>query len=181
MRYMNIMAIITILASLVGCKKYNPQILDGPGMVYVDSQYRSIYANCLPFEDTKGAPYLAIAYLGKADKGKANKDVYIKNIFDSLTEEEINRINVYEYEGDEWFLVIPKYKSVIDLKKDSAIIGQGSYTGEAFVIKCNQDIVVSTFETEEINYPLRVDENGKLKETGENVWDITNLDEVLIK
>lgn len=173
------MAILTILAALTGCSDSAPHMLDGPGMEYIDSEYRSLYANCLPFEDIKGAPYLAIAYLGNGNTGKANKDVYIEKIFENLTEEEKNRIRVCEYEGDSWFLVIPKYKSVVDLKKDNKIISQGAYTGEAFVIKCNQDMIISTMESEEINYLLSADENGKLKEAGENVWDITKIDDIL--
>jgi hypothetical protein len=51
---MKIMAILAILASLFGCGKNDPYILDGPGMEYVDSEYRTEYANCLPFEDIQG-------------------------------------------------------------------------------------------------------------------------------
>ena len=72
------MAILAILASLFGCGKntpFEPQILDGPGMEYVDSEYRNDYANCLPFDDIQGEPYLAVAYLGKGEIGKENKDV----------------------------------------------------------------------------------------------------------
>ena len=50
------MAILAILASLFGCGKntpFEPQILDGPGMEYVDSEYRNDYANCLPFDDIR--------------------------------------------------------------------------------------------------------------------------------
>ena len=72
------MAILAILASLFGCGKntpFEPQILDGPGMEYVDSEYRNDYANCLPFDDIQGEPYLAVAYLGKGEIGKENKNV----------------------------------------------------------------------------------------------------------
>ena len=61
------MAILAILASLFGCGKHDPYILDGPGMEYVDSEYRTEYANCLPFEDIQGSPYSAIVYLGKGE------------------------------------------------------------------------------------------------------------------
>ena len=86
---MKIMAILAILASLFGCGNPEPQILDGPGMVYVDSEYRNEYANCLPFENWRGEPYLAIAYLGKGDAGKVNKSVLeedIKALQTSITE-----------------------------------------------------------------------------------------------
>ena len=80
------MAILAILASLFGCGKntpFEPQILDGPGMEYVDSEYRNDYANCLPFDDIQGEPYLAVAYLGKGEIGKENKDVCIDKLFNS--------------------------------------------------------------------------------------------------
>lgn len=111
------MALFTILATLFGCGKNDLHILDGPDMVYVDSEYRNEYANCLPFEDVSGAPFLAIAYLGNGDEGKANKDTYINKIFASLSKEKISQIKTYEYEGNDWFLVIPKYRNVVELKK----------------------------------------------------------------
>ena len=101
-RVIKIMAFLAMLASFFGCGKNDPYILDGPGMVYVDSDYRNDYANCLPFEDIQGSPYLAIAYLGKADVGKANKDIYINKIFASLGVEEISQIKTFEFEGDDW-------------------------------------------------------------------------------
>ena len=87
--------------SLAACGSESPHILDGPGMEYVDSEYRTEYANCLPFEDIQGSPYLAIAYLGKGEDGKANKDVYINKIFESLDDEKISQIKTFEYEGEE--------------------------------------------------------------------------------
>ena len=114
---MKIMAILAIVASLFGCGKHDPYILDGPGMVYVDSDYRTEYANCLPFENIQGSPYLAIAYLGKGEDGKANKDVYITKIFESLDSEKISQIKTFEFEGEDWFLVIPKYRNLVSLIK----------------------------------------------------------------
>ena len=173
------MALFTILATLFGCGKNDLHILDGPDMVYVDSEYRNEYANCLPFEDVSGAPFLAIAYLGNGDEGKANKDTYINKIFASLSKEKISQIKTYEYEGNDWFLVIPKYRNVVELKKSGEIICQASYIGEAFVVRCNQDLVVYTFENIDINYALSVDKQEKLADTDENVWDITNIDKII--
>ena len=179
---LKVVSLVTIIASLFGCGKKDPHILDGPGMVYIDSEYRSVYANCLPFEDISGAPYLAIAYLGNGDEGEKNKDVYINKIFESLNEEEINQIKTYEYEGNDWFLVIPKYRSVVDFKRgDVTICRAAACIGEAFVVKCSQDIVVSTFESTLVEYKLSVDKNRNLANTDENVWDITNIDEILIQ
>jgi hypothetical protein len=176
---MKIMAILAILASLFGCGKHDPYILDGPGMEYVDSEYRTEYANCLPFEDIQGSPYLAIAYLGKGENGKANKDVYINKIFESLDSEKISQIKTFEFEGDDWFLVIPKYRNLVSLKKGDEELTQAAYTGEAFALRCGQDVTVNIFETKEINYLLSASEAGELGGTDENVWDITNIDEIL--
>lgn len=175
------MAILAILASLFGCSKHDPYILDGPGMEYVDSEYRTEYANCLPFENIQGSPYLAIAYLGNGENGKANKDVYINKIFESLDSEKISQIKTFEFDGDDWFLVIPKYRNLVSLKKGGEELTQAAYTGEAFALRCSQDVIVNIFETKEINYLLSVTETGELQDTDENVWDITNIDEILKK
>ena len=175
------MAILAILASLFGCGNPEPQILDGPGMVYVDSEYRNEYANCLPFGDWRGEPYLAIAYLGKGDAGKANKDVYINKIFESMDSEKISQIKTFEFDGDDWFLVIPKYRNLVSLKKGDEELTQAAHTGEAFALRCSQDVIVNIFETKEINYLLSASETGELQGTDENVWDITNIDEILKK
>jgi hypothetical protein len=44
-----IMGLFNFIASLFGCAE-KPQMLDGPGMEYVDSDYRSAYANALEFD-----------------------------------------------------------------------------------------------------------------------------------
>ncbi len=179
MSFIKIISLITILVSICGCDGNDPHILDGPGMEYVDSEYRTCYANCLPFEDIHGSPYLAIAYLGKGNDGKVNKDIYINRIFESLDDEKISQIKTLEFEGNDWFLVIPKYRSLISIKKDNAELTQATHTGKAFALRCGQDVNVNIFETKEINYLLSITENGELRGTDENVWDITNIDEIL--
>ena len=165
---MKIMAILAMLASLFGCGKHDPYILDGPGMVYVDSEYRNEYANCLPFGDWRGEPYLAIAYLGKGDAGKVNKDVYINKIFEGLDEEKISRVKTYEYEGDDWFLVIPKYYDTVIIKKGD----EEAYTedGAAFIVRCNSDVLVNVFNVTDMNFTLAVDEDGKIKGAEHDIW-----------
>ncbi len=173
------MAILAMLASLFGCGKHDPYILDGPGMVYVDSEYRNEYANCLPFDDIQGAPYFAVAYLGKGDAGEKNKDNFITTVFGSLGEEKINRITTHKFEGDDWYIVVPRYYSRIDLKKGDESIRATTYDGEAFVVRCNSDITVNVFEVTDMYYTLCIDENGNLKNTDENVWDITQIENIM--
>ena len=194
MKSMKFMAIITMIASLFGClkggyqKKNNPMILDGPGMEYIDSDYRNEYSNCLPFAEWQGEPYLAIAYLGNGDAGKANKDVYMKTIFEGLDEEKLAKIQTFEYDGNDWFLVIPKYYDAVTLIKGE----ERTYTevGVPFVVRCNSDVVVNIFNVDDMYFTLAVDENGKLKGTEHDirkaedstawseenfVWDITHF------
>ena len=165
---MTIMAFLTALASLFGCGKNDPVILDGPGMVYVDSEYRNEYANCLPFADWRGEPYLAVAYLGNGDTGKANKDVYVNKIFEGLDEEKISRVKTYEYEGNDWFLVIPKYYDTVIIKKGD----EEAYTedGVPFIVRCNSDVLINVFNVTDMNFLLAVDEEGKLMGTEHDIW-----------
>ena len=156
----------------------DPYILDGPGMVYVDSEYRTEYANCLPFDDVEALPHFAIAYLGNGSLGEMNIEIYANTIFSTLDKERVDKIPKYEYEGEDWYLVIPRYRDLCSLKKGEEE-HHASYQGEAFVVRCNGDVVVNTFDAKEINYTLAVDENGKLLNTGEEVWDITNINEIL--
>jgi len=173
-KFMKLMAIITMIASLFGWlkggyqKKNNPMILDGPGMEYIDSEYRNEYANCLPFGDWRGEPYLAIAYLGNGDTGKANKDAYINKVFEGLDEEKINRIKTYEYEGNDWFLVIPKYYDTVIIRKGD----EEAYTedGVPFIVRCNSEVLVNVFNVTDMYFTLAVDENGKLKGTEHDIW-----------
>ena len=116
---------------------------------------------------------------GKGEDGKANKDVYINKIFESLDDEIISQIKTFEFDGDDWFLVIPKYRNLVSLIKDDAELTQAACTGEAFALRCNQDVIVNIFETKEINYLLSASESGELQGADENVWDITNVDEIL--
>lgn len=170
-RIIKIMAILAILASLFGCGKntpFEPQILDGPGMEYVDSEYRNDYANCLPFDDIQGEPYLAVAYLGKGEIGKENKDVCIDKLFKSLDAEKTDSIKTYEYEGDDWFLVVPKYNDDVTIKKGEEEL-RTEY-GKAFVIKCNPEVKLHIFNVTDMSFSLEIDENENLKGTQSNVW-----------
>ena len=182
------MAILAILASLFGCTKPEPQILDGPGMEYVDSEYRNDYANCLPFDGLQGAPYFAVAYLGNGETGQTNKDICTSTLFESLGEEKIKSIPCFEFDGEDWFLVVPRYKDEVTLIKDGKEIEQNIFE-TALIVKCNSDIAVEAFNVSNKKYTLAIDETGNLKDTEQNirkpedgtwddehfVWDITHL------
>ena len=63
---MKIIAIFTIAANLFGCKVpgEKPFMLDGPGMVYVDSEHRTEYANTLLFDEVTTIPIGLLHILG---------------------------------------------------------------------------------------------------------------------
>ena len=188
MKVIKIMSILAILASLFGCNTPEPQILDGPGMVYVDSDHWNEYANCLSFSNYQGAPYLAVAYLGRGEVGEENKDVYSNKLFENLGEERISNIKTYDCGGDDWFLVVPKYHDrVIILKGEEET--RTEY-GVPFVVNCNSDVTLNIFNVTDMYFRLETDENGQLKGTEHDVlkvedstawgqdnfvWDITHL------
>ena len=129
------MAIMGILASLFGCKA-KPQILDGPGMAYHDADYRTEYANVLDFDNYEGQPYFAAAFLGYGDRMEFRND-YVKGIFESLGGEAIDKIRHFDFEGDEWYLIVPRYRDDVEITNLDTNEMQTVYQGEAFTVKCN--------------------------------------------
>ena len=81
-RLMKAIAIFTVIAGLFGCRSpgEKPFMLDGPGMVYVDSEHRTEYANTLPFDKIDDYPYWAVAYLGEGENGRLISTPDIWNI-----------------------------------------------------------------------------------------------------
>lgn len=91
------------------------QILDGPGMEYVDSEHRTEYANTLPFDEIVGYPYWTVAFLDNGEIGEANREIYIDKLFSGLSEESLEKIEHFDFEGDEWYLIIPRYRDKYDI------------------------------------------------------------------
>lgn len=88
--------LIMAICLLFSCK---PEMLDGPGMEYVDGEYRTVYANCLPFDESKGPPYLAIGCLDGID----NIENYLNELFKGLSDEQLSKIGYYEFEGNQTY------------------------------------------------------------------------------
>lgn len=170
---MKLVALLSILANLFGCTSLKPQILDGPGMVYVDSEHRTEYANTLPFDEIEGYPYWAVVFLGKGNEGEANREYYIEKLFSALPKESLDKIKHYDFEGDEWYLVIPRYgdrNDIISLYGDEK--EKHINYGEAFTVKCGRNIKIVYYNNDGYEFYPQIDENGRLICT-ENVWDIT--------
>ncbi len=172
---MKLMAVIALIASLLGCK---PELVDGPGMVYVDSDYRTVYANVFDFDSLDTHPMFAVAFLGYGDRMEA-RNTYVKGIFQDLEEEAIESIKHFDYEGDEWYLVVPRYKEDVDITNLTTEEVHTIYNGDAFTIKCNLSDLYSNIEisTEQNlsghKFSPQMGGDGKLVKNPD-VWDITD-------
>ncbi len=133
------------LSLLFGCTADNFQVVDGPGMVYNDSDYRTEYANTFDFDSYEGQPYFAVAFLGYGDRAEFS-EFYVKGIFEGLSDESIEKIEHFDFEGDEWYLVIPRYKNdvwIVDLDTNET---HTVHNGVAFTVKCNLSDLHSNIE-----------------------------------
>ena len=175
---MKIMAIITMIASLFGCSSVKPQVLDKTGMVYKDSDYRSIYANVFDFDNYDGQPMFAVAFLGYGDRMDF-RDNYVKGVFESLSDESVDKIQHFDFEGDEWYLIVPRYKEDVDITTLDTGEVHTIYNGEAFTVKCNLSDLHSNIEisTEQNlsghKFSPQIGGDGKLV-PNPDVWDITD-------
>jgi len=171
-----ITAILSAIAILFGCSPSKPQIDDGPGMEYHDSDYRTEYANVLDFESWDGV-YFAVAFLGYGDKMDF-RNTYVKDIFTSLPQEAIDNIKHFDFEGDEWYLIVPRYKEYVEVTNTETNEKHTVYQGEAFTVKCNlsdlhPNVVISTDFRGEHNFSPAMDGSGKLI-ANDDVYDITD-------
>ena len=178
-RLMKVIAIFTVIAGLFGCRApgETPFILDGPGMVYVDSEHRTEYANTLPFDEIDDYPYWAVAYLGEGENGKNTAKEYIEKLFSKLSEGKRRAISHYDYGGEKWYLVIPRYGDENELiqngdKKNS----QKADDGTPYIINCGGDVEIYIVIRSGHKITLDTDENGRLICTPD-IWDITEYKE----
>ena len=176
---MKIIAIFTIAANLFGCKVpgEKPFMLDGPGMVYVDSEHRTEYANTLLFDEVDDYPYWAVAYLGDGENGKNAAKEYIEKLFSELSEEKRRAISHYDYGGEKWFLVIPRYGDENELIQNGDKKNlQRVYDGTPYTINCGDDVEIYIVIRGGHRITLDTDENGKLI-SAPDIWDITEYKE----
>lgn len=175
---MRLAAVITMIASLFGCSAEKPQVLDGPGMEYKDSDYRSIYANVFDFDSYDGQPMFAVAFLGYGDRMDF-RNTYVEGIFDSLGDEAIEQIGHIDYEGDEWYLVVPRYRDDVDIRNLETDEVHTIHNGEAFTVKCNlsdlhPNIEISTEQKLSGHiFSPQIGGDGRFV-PNPDVWDITD-------
>ena len=180
-------AIALVMALLTGCASGKPQVPDKTGMVYKDSDYRSIYANVFDFDSYDGQPMFAVAFLGYGDIMDA-RHTYVENVFADLGDFAIEQVGHVDYEGDEWYLIVPRYMEDVDITNLNTGEVHTIYNGEAFTVKCNLSDLHSNIEisTEQNlsghKFSPQIGGDGKLVHNPD-VWDITDysvMDENLL-
>ena len=179
--------IALVIALLTGCASGKPKVPDKTGMVYKDSDYRSIYANVFDFDSYDGQPYFAVAFLGYGDIMDA-RHTYVENVFADLGDFAIEQVGHVDYEGDEWYLIVPRYMEDVDITNLDTGEVHTIYNGEAFTVKCNLSDLHSNIEisTEQNlsghKFSPQIGGDGKLVHNPD-VWDITDysvMDENLL-
>ena len=177
---MKLTVIIALMASLFGCSNPKLNVDDGPGMVYKDSDYRSEYANVLDFDNYEGQPHFAAAFLGYGDRMDFRND-YINDVFKSLSDEARGKMPHFDFEGDEWYLIVPRYKDKVDITDADGNVLETVQQGEAFTVKCNVSDLYSNIQiTTERNlggykFSPQMGGDGKLL-TNTDVYDITDYE-----
>ena len=176
--FMKITAVIASVLSFIGCSAVKPQVLDGDNSVYKDSEYRTEFANVLDFDSCEGTPLFAVAFLGYGeDRWETGKE-YIENTFSSLDEELTTQVGLFRFEGDEWYLVVPRYREYVDITNVDTGEKQTMYQGMPFLVRCNVSDLYSNIEiSTDINgghsFSPQMGGDGKLV-TSEDIYDITD-------
>ena len=173
-----LLLVAVIVIALAGCAHEKPQPLDKTGMVYQDSDYRSVYANVFDFDSLDTQPMFAVAFLGYGDRMEF-RHTYIEGIFADLDDFAIEQVGHIDYEGDEWYLIVPRYKEDVDITNLDTGEVHTIYNGEAFTVKCNLSDLHSNIEiSTELNlsghkFSPQIGGDGKLIKNPD-VWDITD-------
>lgn len=204
-----LMAVITIIASLFGCSATSepkasdepkavdepkvvnetkvidepkvsdePQELDDSDEEHKDSDERTRYANVFDFDSYDGTPMFAVAFLGYGDRTDF-RNTYVEEIFADLDDSAIEQVGHIDFEGDEWYLIVPRYKENVDVTNLETGEVHTIYNGEAFTVKCNLSDLYSNIEiSTELKlgghkFSPQMGGDGRLVENPD-VWDITD-------
>lgn len=168
-----IMSVFMLIASLFGCSERN--VSDGDGMEYKDSEYRTEYANVLDFDSCDGTAFFAVAYLGTDEDGEQKKDAFVNSTFGELPKTVKEKMESFDFGGDKWFLIVPRYKDYVDITDTVTNNKHTVYNGEAFFLKCDSNVEISIDSHGGHSYIPDVDGNGKLV-LSEDIWDISEYD-----
>ena len=174
-----------IVTAAAGCTPEKPEILDGPDMEYRDSDHRTDFANVFDFDSLDTQPMFAVAFLGYGDRMDF-RHTYVEGLFSDLGDFAVEQVGHIDYEGDEWYLIVPRYKEDVDITNLDTGEVHTIYNGEAFTVKCNlsdlhPNIEISTeFGLSGHKFSPQMGGDGRLI-TNADVWDITDygvLDEI---
>ena len=156
-----------IVASLFGCSK-KPDISDGPGMEYHDSDYRSEYSQVLDFESFGKDVYFACEFFGSGSEGEEESAKTVEKLFSHLPENVKSNIKRFDFGGENWYLVIPRYRDYCNIKSLAKEREYTAYNGEAFLVRCDENSV-----------EISIDSNGGqrfiLGAPSENVADLAQM------
>lgn len=174
---MKITVILAILAVLFGCVAKKPYVPDKTGMVYKDAENQTIYANTLDFDACEGNSLFAVAFLGYGDRMDF-RHTYVEERFASLGDAAVSQVEHVAYEGDEWYLIVPRYKEYVDITNFATGEKYTIYNGEAFTVKCNlsdlhSNIEISTDIHGGHKFSPQMGGDGKLV-ANNAIWDITD-------
>jgi len=106
------------------------------------------------------------------------RNEYVKNVFSNLDDELIENVKHFDFEGDEWYLVIPRYKEYNDIVSTVSDEKQTVYKGEAFTVRCNISDLYSNVEIVADShgghkFSPQLGGDGRLI-ASDDVWDITD-------
>jgi len=166
------------ITAIAGCAFEKPQVPDKTGMVYKDSDYRSIYANVFDFDNYNGQPMFAVAFLGYGNRMEF-RHTYVEGIFKDLGDVAIEQVGHIDFDGDEWYLIVPRYKEDVDITNLDTGEVHTIHNGEAFTVKCNLSDLHSNIEisTEQNlsghKFSPQIGGDGKLVQNPD-VWDVTD-------
>ena len=145
---------------------------------YKDFEYRTEYANLLDFDSLERNPYFAVAFIGYSSKKIMERRIeVIADIFRTVDKKDIEKIEHFDFDGDEWYLIVPRYKEYVDVKSLDGSKMYTSYGGEPFTVKCNvsdlyPNIEIMTDIHGGHSFSPQMGGNGRLIRT-EDIWDIT--------
>lgn len=181
---------LTLILSLSACAtpkkeektkaetKEEIHIDDGPNMAYCDADYRTDYANVFDFDSYEGKPYFAAAFLGYGDRMDF-RNTYVAGIFNELGDSAVEQVSHIDFEGDEWYLIVPRYGEDVEIKNLDTEEVYTVYGGKAFTVKCNLSDLHPNLEiSTQQNYGAymfspQIGGDGKLI-TNADVHDITD-------
>ena len=106
------------------------------------------------------------------------RNEHIKSIFATLDGSVIEQVGHFDYEGDEWYLVVPRYKEYVNIVNLETNEKHTIYHGEAFTIKCNLSDLYSNIEiSTDIHgghkFSPQLGGEGRVV-ISDDVWDITD-------